>query len=261
MKNSKLKFSLLLISLTLLVSIRPALAANQYSVDPGAQFRWDATKYYFMKDGLGLGSDLEYTHNYFLEFDFTNWAGLSGAEYLNGTINNNGTVYDGELSHATYYFGTPSQSWVTVIIDTSGPYPVHVYLVCNTEINQTTKPDLQDLADNSWLTFGEAPTNNFSLTGTYIDGDATSIYTGNIRFNSDKVLSYVFDEMVTINNTNDVTMYIERYIWALYTPETPSSPNGGIIPGFSIFSLVTAISLGIILIGRKKKVINSVKLK
>ena len=35
MKNSKLKFSLLLISLTLLVSIRPALAANQYSVDPG----------------------------------------------------------------------------------------------------------------------------------------------------------------------------------------------------------------------------------
>ena len=261
MKNLKLKFSLLLISLTLLVSIRPALAANQYSVDPGTQFRWDATKYYFMKDGMGLGNNLEYTHNYFLEFDFTNWAGLPGAEYLNGTINNNGTVYDGELSHATYYFGTPSQSWVTEIIDTLGPYPVHVYLVCNTEINQTTKPDLQDLADNSWLTFGEAPTNNFSLTGTYIDGDETDIYTGNIRFNSDNVLSYIFDEMVAINNTSDVTMYIERYIWTLYTPETPLSPNGGIIPGFSIFSLITAISLGIILIERKKKLINSVKLK
>ena len=136
---------------------------------------------------------------------------------------------------------------------------MHIYLVCNTEIDQTTKPDLQDLADNSWLTFGEAPTNNFSLTGTYIDGDETYIYTGNIRFNSDKVLSYVFDEMVTIKN--DVTMYIERYIWALYTPETPSSPNGGIIPGFSIFSLIIAISLGIILIGGKKKLINSVKLK
>ena len=220
-----------------------------------------------MKDGMGLGNNLEYTHNYFLEFDFTNWAGLPGAEYLNGTINNNGTVYDGELSHATYYFGTPSQSWVTEIIDTSSPYPVHVYLVCNTEIEQTTKPDLQDLADNSWLTFGEAPTNNFSLTGTYIDGDETDIYTGNIRFNSDNVLSYIFDEMVAINNTSDVTMYIERYIWTLtYTPEDPSSPddgtpNGGIIPGFSVFSLIIAISLGIILIERKKKLINSAKLK
>jgi len=253
MKNSKSTFFLLLIGLTLIISIRPALAANQYSVDPGAHFRWDATKYYFMKDGLGLGSDLSYTHHYSLEFNFTNWAGLSGAEYLNGTINNNGTVYDGEISHATYYFGTPSQSWVTDIIDLLGPYPVHVYLVCNTEIEQTTKPDLQTLAAASWLTFGESPTNNFSLTGTFIDGDETDIYTGNIRFNSDKVLSYIFDEMVAINNTIDVTMYIERYTWTLtYTAGTPSSPSDGAIPGFSIISIIAAITIGIYIVIRKK---------
>ena len=257
MKNSKATFFLLLISLTLIVSVRPALAANQYSVNPGAHFRWDATKYYFMKDGLGLGSDLSYTHYYFLEFNFTNWAGLSGAEYLNGTINNNGTVYDGEISHATYYFGTPSQSWVTDIIDLLGPYPVHVYLVCNTEIEQTTKPDLQTLAAASWLTFGESPTNNFSLTGTYIDGDETDVYTGNIRFNSDKVLSYIFDEMVAINNTIDVTMYIERYTWTLtYTAGTPPTPNGGGIPGFSIISIIAAITIGVFIVIRKKVVRN-----
>ena len=256
MKNSKSTFFLLLISLTLLVSIRPALAAN-YSVDPGANFRWDATKYYFMKDGLGIGNDLSYTHHYFLEFNFTNWAGSSGAEYLNWTINNNGTVYDGELSHATYYFGTPSQSWVTEIIDIPGTYPVHVYLICNTEITQATKPDLQDLAASSWLTFGESPTNNFSLTGTYVDGDETDIYTGNIRFNSDKVLSYVFDEMVAINNTIDVTMYIERYTWTLtYTAGTPPSPSDGAIPGFSIISIIAAISIGIFIVIRKKVVRN-----
>jgi hypothetical protein len=257
MKNLKLKFSLLLISLTLVMAIRPALAANQYSVHPGAQFRWDATKYYFMKDGLGLGNNLEYTQHYFLEFNFTNWAGLSMAEYLNGTVNNNGTVYDGEISHATYYFGTPTQSWVTDLIDIPGSYPVHVYLVSNTEIDQTTKPDLQNLAANSWLTFGEAPTNNFSLTGTYIDGDETDTYTGNIRFNSDKVLSYVFDEMVAINNTNDVTMYVERYLWTLtYTAGTPSSPSDGAIPGFSIISLIVAITLGLFVVIRKKLVSN-----
>jgi len=255
MKNLKLKFSLLLISLTLLVSIRPALAANQYSVNPGAQFRWDATKYYFMKDGLGLGNNLEYTHNYFLEFEFTNWAGLSGAEYLNGTINNNGTVYDGELSHATYYFGTPSQSRVTEIIDILGPYPVHVYLVSNTEIEQTTKPDLQNAATHPNLTFNEISTYNYSLSGSF--SAPTGTYSGRIEFNSDKVLKYVFDELII--GSNDI---IERYTWTLtYAPETPSSPNGGIIPGFSIFSLITAISLGIILIGGKKKLINSVKLK
>ncbi len=251
MKNSKPTIFLLLISLTLIASIRPALAANQYSVDPGAHFRWDATKYYYYKDGFGLDNPLSYTHHYFLEFNFTNWAGSSGAEYLNGTINNNGTVYEGEISHALYYFGTPSQNWVTPIIDTSNPYPVHVYLVCNTEITQTTKPQLQTLADNSWLTFGEAPTNNFSLSGTFVDGDETDIYTGNIRFNSDKVLSYVFDEMV--EKDLGVTIYIWRYIWTLtYTAGTPPSPSDGAIPGFSIISIIAAISIGIFIVIRKK---------
>ena len=251
MKNSKSSFFLLLISLTLIVSVRPALAANQYSVNPGANFRWDATQYYYYRHGLGQDNPLSYTHHYFLEFNFTNWAGLSGAEYLNGTVNSNGTVYDGEISHDLYYFGTPSQSWVTPIIDTSNPYPVHVYLVCNTEITQTTKPQLQTLADNSWLTFGEAPTNNFSLTGTLIDVDETDIYTGNIRFNSDKVLSYVFDEMV--EKDLGVTIYIWRYTWTLtYTAGTPPTPNGGGIPGFSIISIIAALSIGILIVIRKK---------
>ena len=255
MKNSKVKLSLLLISLVLLVSFRPVLAANDYSVDPGAQFRWDATKYYFVKNGLGIGNNLEYTYNYFLEFNFTNWAGLSGMEYLNGTVNNNGTVYDGEISHAYYYFGTPGQSWVTEIIDIPGPAPIHVYLVCNTEIAQTTSPDLQYLEDNFWITVGEAPTNNFSLTGNYDDGSATWHYTGNIRFNSDKVLNYIFDELVAINNSNAVTLSIERYIWSLtYTPGTPPTLTNGGIPGFSVLSLIAAISLGIILAKKQKRI-------
>jgi len=250
MKNSKSTFFLLLISLTLIVSVQPALAANQYSVYPGANFRWDATKYYFMKDG-GVGGDLSYTHHYFLEFNFTNWGEFAGLDYLNGTVNNNGTVYNGEISHETYYFGTPSQNWVTPIVDTSNPYPVHVYLVCETEIEQTTKPDLQTLADNSWLTFGEAPTNNFSLSGTFVDGDETDIYTGNIRFNSDKVLSYVFDELV--RKDLGVTIYVWRYTWTLsYTAGTPPSPSDGAIPGFSILSIIAAISIGVVIVIRKK---------
>ena len=248
MKSSKLKISLLLIGLTLLVSIRPAFALNQYSVHTGAEFRWDATKYYYTYYGI------EYTHDYFLEFNFTNWAGISGAEYLNGTVNSNGTIYDGEISHAYYYFGTPSQSWVTEIIDTAGGPPVHTYLVCNTEIDQTTRPDLQYLEDNFWLMLEETPTNNFSLTGNDIVGEATLYYTGNIRYNSHKVLSYVFDELVAINNSNAVTLRIERYIWSLlYTPGTPTSPNGGNIPGFSIFTLIMAITLGIFIVKKRKK--------
>ena len=253
MKKLKSIVFLLLISLTFLVSFRPALAANQYSVNPGANFRWDATKYYFMKNGLGYGSDLSYTHHYFLEFNFTNWAGLTAAEYLNGTVNNNGTVYDGELSFASYWFGASTGGyWITEILD-----DVDIYLICNTEIEQSTIPSAQSYAASSWLTFTEAPANNFSLTGTYIYGDETDIYTGNIRFNSDKVLSYVFDEMVAINNTIDVTMYIERYTWTLtYTAGTPPSPPGGNIPGFSIIFLITAVAIGIFIVIRKRFVQN-----
>lgn len=250
MKNSKLTFSLLLISLTLLVSIRPALAANQYSVNPGANFRWDATKYYFERDGLGPGNDLSYTYHYFLEFNFTNWAGSSGAEYLNGTVNNNGTVYNGELSHATYYFGTPSQSWITVIIGTPVTYPIHVYLVSNTEIEQTTKPDLQDADTHPDLTFNEISTYNYTLTGSF--SAPTGTYSGKFEFNSDKVLKYLFDELII--GSNDI---IERYTWTLtYTAGTLPSPNGGGIPGFSIISIIAAVSIGILIVIRKKLVYN-----
>lgn len=249
MKNSKFKIALLLISLTLLVSIKPALALNQYSVHPGAQFRWDATKYYFMKDGLGLGNDLEYTHNYFLEFNFTSWEGATGAEYLYGTINNNGTVSTGEISHEYYYSRVPGgNTWGTVILDVGvAAFPVHIYLVSNTEILQTTKPDLQNAATHPDLTFNEISTYNYTLTGSFSAPIGT--YSGRIEFNSDKVLKYLFDEMIL--GSNDI---IERYIWNLtYTPGTPPTPtNGGSIPGFSIISLIAAITLGITLIKKKK---------
>jgi hypothetical protein len=244
MKNLKPKLILLILGLTFLISIKPSFALNNYSVYPGANFRWDATKYFFQKDGLGLGNDWEYTHTYYLEFNFTNWAGLSGAEYLNGTINNNGTIFTGELSHE-YYYGLQIQEWVTSIID----YPdVHVYLVCNTEITQTTKPDLQNLADASWLDFDESSTYNFSLTGIFIDDDITTYYTGNIRFNSDKVLSYVFDELVFENNTISQTLQIERYVWTLtYIP----GEIGPAIPGFQIWALISIIFLGVLFVYKK----------
>ena len=41
------------------------------------------TKYYFYKDGLGAGNDLEYTISYYLEFNFTNWGDYLGMDFLN----------------------------------------------------------------------------------------------------------------------------------------------------------------------------------
>jgi len=204
-----------------------------------------------------LVSDLSYTHTYYLEFEFTNWAGVSGAEYPDGPINNNGTIYNGLISHTTYYFGTPSQSWVTGIIDYQHPtYPVHVYLICDTEIVQTTKPDLQDLATNSaYLTFGEPSANNFTLTGTFVDG---STYTGNVEFNSDKVLKYVYDELVTKSSGD--TVRIDRYIWTLttYTPGTGAAPgNGSSIPGFQLIFIIGAITVGFIFILKKYKLLKT----
>ena len=233
--------------LTIIAAIQMVTAANQYSVEVGAHFRWDATKYIFVKDGLGLGNDLEYTHSYYLEFDFTNWGDPGGLEYLNGTINNNGTVFDGEISHEYYYGGqTLGQEWVTDILDYQGPYPVHVYLICDIEIEQTTKPELENLALNSWLTFGEPSTNKFTLTGTYIDGEDTTTYTGKVEFNSDKVLKYVYDEL--IGKTLGVTQIIERYVWTL----TPTGGTDTSIPGFSLYYVMGAIAISFLFLLRRK---------
>lgn len=258
MRNIKLKVTFFLGILTIIASIQPAFALNQYSVNPDAQFRWNATKYIFIKDGLGLGNDLEYTLSYYLEFNFTNWAGLTGAEYLNGTVNNNGTIYNGDLSHEIYYGGTPGQDWATIILNIGvATYPVYIYLICNTEIEQTTKPQMQTLDNSSWINFNEPSTNNFTLTGTFTSGPDVTTYTGNIEFNSDKVLKYVFDEVV--QESSGETVSITRYIWNLtYTPGTGGDPNG--IPGFPLYMVIAAAAIGFILILRKKSLIR-IKLK
>ena len=255
MKITKVNLTVLLCFLTAFIMIQPALGA--YSVKSGASFRWDATKYYFLKDGLGSGNNLEYTHEYTLEFEFTNWAETSGVYYINGTFNNNGTIIDGEISHEYYYGGQSiGQEWVTDILDYQGTYPVHVYLVCDTEITQTTKPDLENLATNSWLTYGETSTNNFTLTGTLVEGDNVYEYIGNIEFNSDKVLKHVHDEMV--QKDTGVTVGIERYIWDLtYTPGTgsyPGGPSGG-IPGYPTLLIISMLIIGMMIIIWKKKLI------
>lgn len=250
MKNTKFKVILLIGFLTLISSIQPVQAANQYAVEPGAHFRWDATAYLYQKDVW------EYTHSYYLEFNFTNWGDYLGLDFLNGTVDKNGTISDGEISHE-YYYSRQSTEWVTDILDYQGDYPVHVYLVCETEIEQTTKPDLQDLAAASWLTFGEPSANNFTLSGTYVNGDQTTEYTGKIEFNEDKVLKYVFDEV--IGKDAGVIQMIERYIWTLtYTAggEGDPSDNGTeddvVIPGYPLYSLVIAMAIGFILIRKHK---------
>ena len=222
---------------------------------------------------MGLGSNLEYTLSYYLEFNFTNWAGLTGAEYLNGTVNNDGTIYNGELSHEIYYGDTPGQDWATVILNIGvAAYPVHIYLICSTEIEQTTKPQMQTLDTNSWINFNAVSTNNLTLTGIYTDGPDVTTYTGNIEFNSDNVLKYVFDEWV--QESSGETVSITRYIWSLtYTPGTdgdPGGPNGDPngdpvdpngIPGFPLYMvIIVAAAIGFILILRKKRLIR-IKLK
>jgi len=251
MKNLKLKILLVVISLSIIASIQPILAANQYKVKVGAKFRWDATKYYFLKDGMGPGNNLEYTHSYYLAFNFTDWGNITGLEYVNGVVDNNGTVGAYEVSHEYYYGRSPVIDWVTEILDTSGPYPVYIYLVCDIEIEQTTKPSLQTLASNSWLTFGEPSTYTFTLTGTFVDDDVTTYYTGNIEFNSDKVLKYVKDELISENNTISQTLSIERYIWTL--TYTPGIGTTGGIPGYSLYFIIAAMAIGFLLLLKKKQ--------
>jgi len=230
-----------------IASIQPVLASTQYEVRVGAQFRWDATYYYY--NTLGPPA---INQNYYLAFNFTNWAGTAGAEYPEGIVDNNGTVFAGEIAHAYYYSGQ-SQAWVTSILDNQNPYPVHIYLLCNTEIEQTTLPDLQDLDQNTWISLTIPSTYNYHLDGVYVDGGTTSTYTGRIEFNSDKVLKYVKDELVISSGGETET---RRYIWTLtYTPGTGAGP-GGAIPGYSLFLLIGAMATGLILFFKKKKLIS-----
>ncbi len=250
MKKLRQRLVVLFGFLVLIATIQPVAAANQYSVCVGAQFKWDATKYIF-QDGFPDINDV-----YSLEFQFTNFASTLGLEYLNGTINNNGTILNGELSHAYYYsMQQVGQEWVTSIIDTGGNYKVYVYLICEVEIEQTTKPNLQSLASNTWIDMTETSTNNFTLSGTDVAGSNHYEYIGKIEFNSDKVLKHLYDELRYYEGAT--LKRVDRYEWTLtsYTKGTGTcgggSGNGG-IPGFPVYLTVAAIVVGLVVIIRKR---------
>lgn len=240
-----------------MVLIQPVLALNNYSVCEGAMFKWDGTKYIFQKDGLGLGSDLIINEDYQLEFNFTNFVNPGSGDYLNGSINADGTVFVGSMSHKYYYGFQSSNYWVTEIIDTQGDYKVYVYLICSIEIEQTTKPNLQSLSDNTWIDMVETTTNNFSLSGDLTEGDNSYTYTGRIEFNSDKVLKYVYDELKSYHL--GILQRVERYIWTLtYTEGTglcggDNNNDDTDVPGYSVFVLIPSILLGIIIIMKRSQ--------
>lgn len=259
MKKNNAIISSVLGLFVLLALIQPVLALNNYAVCEGANFKWEATKYLFQKDGLGLGNDLYINQNYLLEFNFTNFANPGSGDYLNGTINADGTVFVGSMSHKYYYGFQSSNYWVTEIIDTQGDYKVYVYLICSVEIAQTTKPNLQSLSDNTWIDMVETTPNNFTLSGEYVDGDDSYTYTGRIEFNSDKVLKYVYDELKTYHL--GVLQRVERYIWNLtYYAEGTGTCGGdhnneddNDVPGYSVFLLISSILLGVVIIMKKKE--------
>lgn len=249
--------------------IQPVLASNQYIVNEGSKFKWNATKYLWIKDGLGLGNPLLIEDNFYLAFNFTNWADYYGSEYINGTVDKNGTNMNGELSHEYYDYDT---GWMTSILDRQGDYPVYIYLICDSEIEQTTIPSMQNLANNSWINYNEPNPYNFTLSGTDVEGQASYTYVGNVVFNSDKVLTKVYDELFTYSG--GVLARQEKYVWTLTSYQNVSTNNstntdnnnnnnnpnssGGSIPGFPLFALVAAIMTGFIFV-EKKKIKSSIK--
>ncbi len=99
-------------------------------------------------------------------------------------------------------------------------------------------------------------TNNFTLTGSLVDGDNTYEYIGKIEFNSDKVLQHVHDERGQKNL--GAIVRIERYIWDLtYTAGTGSLPNGtsGAIPGYPALLIISILIIDMMIIIWKKKLI------
>lgn len=233
--------------------VQPVLATNTYEVDPGAEFVWEATKYYFDKDGLGVGNDLQYTHEYRYAFNFTEWGDNYGAEYPMGVADDNGTIIDpAEIAHE-YYMQSTSPLWVTDILDQSGEYPVHVYMVCTPTEIATTKSDMQAIGGVSGYTFTEVSTNNFTLD--YDDG--TYFYKAIVTFNDDLVLEYLFDEMKQYSNGGATLEGVERYEWELtYLPGdsgddgddgddgTDGDDGGFSVDGYSSIALFAAMSMG-----------------
>ncbi|MBD3351966.1 MAG: hypothetical protein GF364_10820 [Candidatus Lokiarchaeota archaeon] len=265
-KNLRLKLTVLFCALVFISSIKPVLASNDYCVCEGASFRWDADKYFYRKDGLGVGNDLIVEDSYYFAFDFTNFADSPGGEYLNGTYDNNGTDSGtGEISHMKYY--TPQDSsnyWVTDIIDYQGDYIVGVYVVCTIEID-STRNQLQALEDDKWFTLTEPTPNNFTLTGTCIEGSSKWEYKAYIEFNEDKVLKYVYDELKTYALDGSwVLSEHEKYVWSLtYTAGTGTCGGGcgndngggnGDVPGFPLWAMTAAIMVGFIFLLRKKRI-------
>ena len=258
--NNKHKSTRILLSSVLLVVFLSNLnagyvlaATNNYEICVGAQCRWDVEKYYWTST-IG-GNSWDYT----LQFDFTNFWDTGLGMVVNGTIDDNETVYDGELTHHGR-LNSGLETWSTGILDDQGEHEIYIYMICIPTEIESTKTSMQGAASGTWLDFAEHTYTgyNFTLSGTYVDGVTTTHYYGEVVFNEDLVLEYIEDDLKQYNDGSLATH--ERYIWDLtYTAGTGDCANSGTgpgdddIPGYSFYLLIGVTIFATIMIVLKKK--------
>ena len=177
-------------------------------------------------------------------------------EYCNGSLNDNGTIYD-PYSHSNKGI---QPEWLFDIFDR--PSVDINFIAIQVELN-SLKIGIQNLGDNPEYSFTENNATSWKLEGAGVQGETTWTYFGEVNYTADMVLYSVVENVV---QTSSEATASESYTWIrtnyVHGPgcvdEDPDDPpdNGtgeeNVIPGFPLYSMVVAICIGFIIIRKRK---------
>lgn len=231
------KFSLPAILLCLFIlfgSIKPVLAAHDWSVCEGDKITWNCTKYLD-------NPSITITYHYTVIITVSNYADWYGAEYINGTLDQNGTSAITFLNSVTVRGLAPSAGfWMNEPIDDPN---VSIHFIATQLDLNSLKTALQDLATNPNYHFSESTNSqgviSFKFWGSGVDGSTSWTYTAVINYTSDMVLYSIDDERYAEDGSDTD---LEQYTWrrTSYSHGTCLDDSSNAIPAFPFLLVLLA---------------------
>jgi len=227
-------------------------ATPDWGVRGGDVIRWDATHYF-------NNPYLTYTLAWYVIATIDGFPEYNGMNYINGSINQNGTIIDDPVSISPISLkslGSPAGSFIGDVLD--DPH-LNIVLIGDSLSLNSLKSGFEYLDTNfPDYSFTETvPNESYKFIGSGIQADVSWTYSAVINYTTDKVL-YSMDEDYNSIYLETQDVVIEEFEWRRTsyehgTGELPPTGPPASVPGFSLSVLLGTLIIGIAVLLRKHR--------
>lgn len=256
MKTSKkTAIGLFLFLFILGMSIAQA-ATPDWGVRGGDVIRWDATHYID-------NPFITYTTNWYVIYTVDGFPEFNGMNYINGSVNQNGTIIDDPVSLSPITLRSLGPSAGAFIGDVLDDIHLGTNLISDSVNLASLKTGFEYLETNypPYVFTETTPDESFKFTGSGSEASYDWTYSCVVNYTSDKVLYSVDEDYYQIDTEEPGLgdQAFDQYEWRLTSynhgtgEEPPTGPGDLDIPGYGVPIILGALLIGTVILVLKYK--------